>query len=233
MGGQCRRMLARSFFAMTTNLELAQAALSLLGEIPILFLADNAKAARVCNQNYEAAISEVLQMGRWSAATKPATLAIVLPAPISGFTNYFQLPSDLVRVLDVNGEDFSNAQEFFKIEGRKLASNEPTCVIRYVGRTLSPLGGGLFEDVTISTLGPLLQNAIACRLAMKIAVSITGSEEKQVAMEVLFKKALAEARIADAQECGSRENSGWSRIFGRSRLLASRGGVRNPERLEG
>jgi hypothetical protein len=196
---------------MTTNTDLANHALSMLGEMPIGSIDDvTSKPARLCKQFADSAIAEVLCLGRWNRATQRATLAQVLPAPVTGFTFYYQLPSDCLRVLEVNGEEWGTSDESFQLEGSKLASDATTCVIRYI------------SQVPIGTLGVLVQQAIACRLASKLAIPLQGSAEKAGQVDVSFRRALGEARLIDAHECGSRENAPWSRIFGRSRLIMAR-----------
>lgn len=196
---------------MTTNTDLANHALSMLGEMPIASIDDTtSKPARLCKQFADAAIAEVLSLGRWNRATLRATLAQVLPAPTTGFAFYYQLPSDCLRVLEINGEEWGTSDEFFELEGSKLASDATTCTIRYI------------SQVPIGSLGILCQQAIACRLASKLAVPLQGSAEKAQQMDGSYRRAMGEARLIDAQECGSRENPGWSRIIGRSRLIQSR-----------
>lgn len=206
---------------MTTDTDLANAALAMLGEMPITSIDDTgSKPARVCKQFVEAAKDEVLRLGRWNCATKRVALVEATPVPISGFEHKFTLPADLIRILEINGEQTEDSSEYFEREGNLLLINEPTVTLRYVAR------------VAISECDPLLQEAMAVRLAGKVCVALTGSGEKTALMTQLFYKALAEARQVDSQETGSRENSGWSRIFGRSRLLLAKGFRRNPERLE-
>ena len=164
------------------------------------------------------ALAEVLRMGRWSCATKRATLTAATAPTVGEYTYAYTLPGCCLRVLEVNGESVINSDEFFEIEGTTLLSNADTCWIRYV------------EHINFSACDPLLALAVTVRHAAKIAAALTLPSAP--ALEGLFMKRLAEARQADAQECGSRENPGWSRIFGRSRLMTSKVRNRNPLRLE-
>ena len=207
---------------MTTKTTLANAALALLGEAAISDIDDTTSApARTCKQLIDAALGETLRMGRWNSATRRATLArLAEEPPVDSFGFYYQLPHDCLRVMEVNGEEFGDSTEFFEVEGDKLACDDETVSLRYISA----------ED--ISKLDPLLQNAISLRLAHKIAICLTGSAEKSAFMLQLFAKALAEARQVDAQESGSRENTGWARIGSRSRLLNQRRRSRNPLRKE-
>lgn len=141
-------------------------------------------------------------------------------AVLEGYSKRFALPSDFLRLMEINGEQVGASDEFFEIEGGYVLTDSDSVVLRYIGTE------------TISTLGPLLQNAIALRLAAKIAIPLLGSSEKAATMTQMAAKALAEARQIDALESGSRENPAWARIFGRSRLLQARRDVRNALRIE-
>lgn len=206
---------------MTNNTALANAALAMLGELAISSIDDTtSKPARVCKQFVGAALTETLQLGRWNRATARASLLLLSEVPASGFTHYFQLPGDCLRVMEINGEQFEDSSEYYEIEGTRIASDEDELTIRFISAT------------HIADLGPLLQNAIVCRLASKIALPLTSNGNNAQLMDAMFRKALGEARQIDAQESGSRENAPWARILGRSRLIRSKARTRNPERLE-
>jgi hypothetical protein len=249
---------------MTTNTDLANAALGLLGEMPIASIDDANKPAVTCKAFVTAAIGEVLQLGRWNKVTKRGYPVEAVPADwlvgttyalgdraiyggvtyvsrvganlakeptvtsgwgdwwavLVGYPHRFALPADFLRLMEINGEQVDATEEFYEIEGGYLLTESTEVAIRYIATE------------TISGLGPLLQNAIALRLAAKIAVPLLGSFEKSAAMTSMFTKALAEARQVDAQESGSRENPGWSRVFGRSRLISAKTTTRNPLRME-
>jgi len=203
---------------MTTNTDLANHALALLGELPISDIeSETSKPARVCRQFIQSAMDETLRMGRWNCATERVTLARNSTAPVAGYDFYYDLPGDFIRLLEVNGEQYEDSSEFFEVEGLKLASDEDSVSIRYIRR------------ITIGYADGLLANAMAVRLAGKIALPLTGSEEKAITFARLFREALGEARQHDAQESGTGRNPRWQKVFSRSRLLRARGTGRNPE----
>lgn len=165
------------------------------------------------------ALDEVLRMGRWACAIKRETLTASTVPAVGSFSFSYYLPQECIRVLEVNGEAVGDSDEYFEIEGRAILTNSNTCWIRYVDR------------ISLEACDPLLQVAIQARQAAKIAAALTLPSTP--ALESLYQKRLAEARQADAQECGSRENPSWARVFGRSRLISSKVRTRNPLRLEG
>lgn len=217
-------MIVRSrpdLLTMTTLTDLANAALAYLGDSTITDISDTTNnPARLCNEFATRSIHEVLRLGRWNRATMRKALVRDSAAPPFGFSYSYKLPDGFLRLLEVNGEEWQDSSEFHEIEGDRLLSNENTAEIRYI------------RKIEIGQCDSLLQEAIALRLAMKIAVPLTGSTEQQAAMAALYQKALNEARHADAMETGGREKPAWARIFGRTRLNRSRVDRRNPLRLE-
>ena len=214
-------MRPRQDLLMTTLTDLANAALAYLGDSAITDISDTtSKPARLCNQFAQRAIDEVLRLGRWNKATKRKALVADAAAPAFGYTYQYKLPTDFLRMMEVNGEEWQDSSEFYEIEDDRLLSDEDTAEIRYIAR------------IEIGQADALMQEAIALRLGMKIAIPLTGSAEMQAAVVAMFQKALAEARHADAIEAGGREKSAWTRIFGRSRLLRARTWRRDPLRLE-
>lgn len=207
---------------MTNNTDLANHALGLVGVAGITAITDqNSQAARTCLLFADQARVETLRLGRWNCATKRTTLAEVLPVPVEGYAHQFQLPTDFVRLLEVNGEAVKSSDEYFEIEGTALLSDEETVWIRYI------------RDIGIGACDPLLQAAVAAKLAQKIAIPLTAKIDLSDAMESLFQRKLAEAASIDAKETASADNPSWEKVLGRSRLSRARGYRRNPERLEG
>lgn len=210
------------FPLMTNDTDLANHALALIGEAQITAITDtSSKEARVCLEFADAARRETLRMGRWNCATKRASLVEILPVPVAGYAHQYQLPTDWLRMMDINGEAVKETEEYFEIEGRALLIDAETVWIRYV------------RDIGIGACDPLLQSAIAVRLASKIAIPISGRLEQADAMETLFHRRLAEAQGIDSKESAGADNPAWEKIFGRSRTLRARGAMRNPLRIEG
>jgi hypothetical protein len=206
---------------MTTLTDLANAALAYLGDSPVSAITDeDSKPARLCNQFAQASIDEVLRLHRWNRATKRATLVADASAPDHGWDLSYRLPDGCLRILDINGEAYEDTLEYFTLEADRLLTNEDEVTITYIGR------------IDIGLCDPLCQDAIALRLAAKIAVPLLGSQEMRAVMSGLAQKALHEARHIDAIECGTGESPKWNRVFNRSRLLRAHGFVRDPLRIE-
>jgi hypothetical protein len=206
---------------MTTLTDLANAALAYLGDAPVSTITDeDSKPAVLCNQFAQAAIDEVLRMGRWNRAARRATLARDAEAPAFGFSYSYRLPDGWLRLLEINGENWEDSTQFFTIENDRLLTNEETVELRYILR------------ITIGQMDALCQEAIALKLAAKIAVPLLGNQEMRAVMEALAEKALHRARHIDAMESGAGEVPEWEKTLSRSRLLRTRPFKRNPLRLE-
>jgi hypothetical protein len=207
---------------MTNDTDLANHALALIseGEISNINQRDS-KAARVCKQFATQARQEVLRMARWNCATRRAELVEKLPRPKLGYAHRYQLPTDFLRLLEVNGESAKASDEYFEIEERILRSDATVAWIRYTA------------DIGIGACDSLLKAAIVTRLASKISVPLSGRLDQTEMLEGLFRRRLAEARHADAAETHGGENAGWEKMLSRSRLARVRSTVRNPLRREG
>jgi len=114
-------------------------------------------------------------------------LAVDANAPTFGRQNAFPLPSDFLRLLNL--DPLMNSEIFdYQIEGRSIVSNqEPPIPLRYVA------------DITdVNQMDPLLFNAIASMMAIDMVVELTESNVKKQDLKDDFKTAIAEAKKANA-----------------------------------
>ena len=182
---------------MPSVVDICNEALDLLGAATITSLTQNSKEARLCNRNYELVRDAVLRAHPWNVAVTRANLAQDATAPAFGFTYQYTLPTDpfCLRVLSFWDSNVDNdiaaydSNVMYKIEGRKILSNEGTCNIIYIGRV---------EDT--EQFDSLLSSAIAHRLAAETAYAITGSGTVAQTMNALYEQRLREAKSIDAME---------------------------------
>ena len=142
-------------------LDLCNAALAKLGEAPIESISPNASSAsRLCHIHYHPARRETLTLSRWSFATVATTLSCASenPNPASKFPYQFSLPADCLRLMDVECKDWT-------LHGRKIGATSSSLPMSYIAD---------IEDV--SFFDPLFSEALATRLAEKLAVPLTGSQ---------------------------------------------------------
>lgn len=182
---------------MPSVVDICNEAMDLLGAATITSLTENSKEARLCNRRYETVRDHVLRAHPWNCAITRRTLAKDSATPDFGFTNQFTLPTDpyCLRVLSFWNSNVNNdlapydSNVMFKIEGRKILSNEGTCKITYIAR--------ITDTEQFDTL---LSSAIAHRLAGETAYAITGSNGVSQAIMALYNERLKEARGMDAME---------------------------------
>lgn len=164
-------------------------ALDLLGADPITSLADDSKAARLCQRNYEGVRDTVLRAYPWNSAMCRALLPALATVPMFGYRFQYQLPTGpepaaCLRVYQVMaGDDY-------RIEGRRLLTDYPPPLqLLYIGQVLDP-----------NQFDPLLAEAISARLSMYLAGNLTESASRIETMRSHYREVLQEARAMDAQE---------------------------------
>ena len=168
---------------MASTVEICNIALSNLGDQLITSLTEANARARACNLRFNDTRDAVLRSHPWNCAMSRATLA-VSGTPDWGYTNSFALPTDCLRVLDVEDPDTE-----WKIEGRNIVSDGSTIKIRYIAQVTDTT---LFDSTLVQT--------IALKLAWEIAETLTGNIDLKREMWQKYQFAISEARSNDAME---------------------------------
>ena len=182
---------------MASVVDLCNRALDLLGAANITSLTENSKEARLCNGNFDDVRDAVLRSHPWNIAITRRELARDTDTPAFGFSFQYSLPTDpfCLRVLSFWNSNVNNdvaaydSNVMFKIEGRKVLSNEGTCNIIYIGRVTDT-----------EQYDSLLNKAISARLAAEIAYNITGSNSVSQGMIAIYEDRLKEAKGVDSME---------------------------------
>jgi hypothetical protein len=183
-------------------------ALAKLGVSPIMALTDDSKQAQFAKRFYEQTRDDTLQGHRWNFAMKRATLNRLSDAPAFEWSYAYQLPTDCLRVVQLNGWEATERQGQYSIEARSLMTNEDAAEIRYVSR------------ITDTTLyHPLFVDALATKLASVLAGPLTGSRDlgSTLMKDYAFITG-PQARLADAFENWMRRKVPWAQ----SDLVAAR-----------
>ena len=182
---------------MASVVDLCNRALDLLGAANITALTENSKEARLCNGNFDDVRDAVLRSHPWNIAITRRALPADSSTPAFGFSFQFSLPTDpfCLRVLSFWNSNVNNdvaaydSNVMFKVEGRKVLSNEDTCNIIYIGRVTDT-----------EQYDSLLNKAISARLAAEIAYNITGSNSVASNMLTIYEARLKEAKGVDSME---------------------------------
>lgn len=171
--------------------------MDLLGAATITALTEDSKEARLSNRRFETVRDQVLRAHPWNAVIERKELAQDSSAPAFGFAHQYTLPTNpyCLRVLSFWNGNVDNeiaaydSQNMFKVEGRKVLSDETTCRIIYIARITDT-----------EQYDSLLSSTIAHKLASEVAYAITGSNSVAQQMFQLYQARLAEARSMDAAE---------------------------------
>ena len=164
------------------KVQVANLALSNLGEAPIQNLNDNNARARIVSSRVDDVIRTVLRMHDWNSAMTRVELTKI-DDPLFGWNSTFQLPSNYIKVIEVW------PVSKFRVQGLNLLSNEATLSLLYI-----------FEPDDIGTLDVLLAEAIALKLAVEITETLTGKDGLKDRMMQKYLMALQEARAANSKD---------------------------------
>jgi hypothetical protein len=171
--------------------DICNSALNLLGASTISALTDDSKNARLCNQRYENVRDRVFRSHAWNCLTKRVQLAQDSDAPVIEYTYQYTLPTDCLRVLKVhNGTTDSIASAIdYKVEGRKIKSDEGTIYLIYIAIDTDP-----------NNYDSYLRESISHQLAADLAYAITSNATLANNYMARADERLREARFIDSTE---------------------------------
>jgi hypothetical protein len=183
-------------------------ALIRIGEPRITSLTELTTPARSCNEFYEPTRDEVLSGHDWNFARKRAELSEISDAPLFGWEHQFQLPSDCLRVRQLNAFQEDEARPSWEVESGRLLTDEDTAQIIYT-----------FRQTDTTLYSPLFIDALSLKLAIKLCTLLTGSRN-QAADLVKEYEALVKPEAArnDSRESRAKIKLPWAE----SRFVQSR-----------
>lgn len=194
-----------------TDVSICSNALLMLGAQPINDLTENSDRARLASNLYPTIRNAVVRGFPWNCCITRVVLSPDALAPAFDWTYQFSLPGDFVRALAV-GE--AGVETDFRIEGRKLLSDDNPCYLRYIFRNDNPAtwDDGLVHVVTAT---------MAAAMAYGITQSASLSDSKFREAELILRR----AKAADGQD-DTPETLGDFRLlrsrFARSDILTTR-----------
>jgi|TARA_B100000575_G_C22933265_1_gene540695 hypothetical protein len=192
---------------MASIVDICNGALNQLGASTIITLTEDSKNARLCNARFTQIRDSVFRSHPWNSLQKRVELAADSDTPAWGFTSQFTLPADCLRVLTIL--DFDSD---YKIEGRKILTDNSSMKILYVSRVTDP-----------NEYDELLRETLSAALAADIAYAVTSSNPVAKNMYDLFQQKLKEARFVDSTE-GQNMNpeKGMADVIGADTFINSR-----------
>lgn len=181
---------------MASEVQIANFALTLLGEKRIVALTDASKQARELKALFEMTRDALLGGYNWVFAMTRTQLSPLAEAPAFQFSQQFQLPTDCLRIVLLGetyvGVDLSDFRGFpveeYALEGRRILTD--------LG---APLSLRYVKQVTDTTqFDANFSKAFAARLAADAAEAITQSGTKRDRAEAAFQKEINLAIRANA-----------------------------------
>jgi hypothetical protein len=190
---------------MATGVSICSNALLMLGSQTINDFSDqlNLDRAKLCANLYPTVRDDILRAHPWNCAIKRAVLAPDAVAPAFGYQHAFELPADLLRVLEVGG---GGCQIDYLVEGRSIQADTTVLELRYV-----------FRNEVESTWDSNLVAVVTQAMCAVLAYPVTQSTAKQGGEEQKLEMMLRRARAVDGQEDPPQ-------TLGDERLLAARFG---------
>lgn len=175
---------------MASDVEVASLALLGIGSQAITSLnpPDNTPPAKTVAQFFPTARDATLREHPWNFAVKRASIAADTTAPVWEFTLAYPMPNDLLRILEVDGEDV--AVNRWRVEGGSIVTDIVSPLkIRYIAR---------IEDA--EAWDSLFVEAMAAKLGAMVAEKLTGLSEIVQIQNALFERKVQQARSMDGFE---------------------------------
>ncbi len=166
----------------TSKVQIANLALMHVGEKSITSFTDGSNAANTINQVYDVVRDAVLTDHPWNFAVKRVIPSLDATAPVYGFTYRFDLPTDYLRLLEID----ENPE--YKISGLFIECDVNPIKIKYIAK----------NDTAIE-YDPLFVQALALRLSSTICERLTQSSTLSKELFENYLKAISAAKSVDAQ----------------------------------
>ena len=179
---------------MASETDIANLALTWLGQRLINSLNDNQNEAKIMKVNYPLSRDKVVAEHAWTFALRREALAPLAAPPNFGGGNQFLIPSDVLRVYRVyrptGGLSTVNLQNADWVrEGQHIISREETVWAHFIYRVTN----------TTYFSSPFIQ-AVAAKLAADTALAFTENDKLQDKMEKMYVIKLQEATASDGSQ---------------------------------
>lgn len=179
---------------MSSPVTVANLALIRLSVAKITAFTDKKKAADVMSTIYVNARDTVLKKYPFKFAKKRDILAPTSVAPKWGFSYAYELPTDCVRLLFVDGHyvgaNSDGVANIYRIEGREIRTNTPTSIkIIYISNSIPEA----FFD-------PDFTRVFSLQLALDAHPTLAGRGTSRSKIESEYVVALSEAKLNGSLE---------------------------------
>lgn len=180
---------------MADKLSVYRNALLFLDERKIASLSEDREPRRALDDAWDNTIDYCLQQGIWNFALRTVqadSSASVEPA--FGYSYAFTKPADIIRMYQMGSEEtFATPLNEFNDEAGYWYANIDPLYVRYVSNDTA-------YGNDVSLWSPLFAEYVACRLAMRTAGRITGSDTKVEGLSKMERRLKQDAASKDAME---------------------------------
>ena len=172
----------------TTKTSIGSAALRMLGKPRIDSFASGGPAGQVLEDIYEDKVEDLLRKHIWNFAVTRDSLSETTPAPAWGFDHSYALPTDCLRVLSIEDDEYTSGEKW-QVEGRVIVTDcDAPLKIRYIRRADEHEFDSAFKECLAAVL--------AAEMAQALTKNIDLQDELQKEAERKFRL----AKGADGQE---------------------------------
>lgn len=168
-----------------SKIEIINKALGMLGANQVRDIEDNTLEAEAARKMYRPALDSILAETDWTFAIKRVMLEKVDVEPAWGNGNYFKLPADMIKIVDV-----MNRNMVWHREGNNIYTPASEFGLVYVARCVDP-----------TFYPPYFIDALAAKLAVEMCYLLTNSTEKTMGLIELYEgQYLPTAKTKNARE---------------------------------
>ena len=190
---------------MTQRTDIANIALSMLGEEPITSIEDETRIAQAVKTNYTIARDATLEAHEWSFATKRFEPSKLATAPLWGYSTQFALPPECLRLTAVERDFVASVPPQIRsgprtrnqvdhvVEGRAILCNEDSIQCTGIFRIENE---GLFSNLFV--------HAFAAKLAILVCYAVTESNSKFDRVGQMYEQFMREAKSRDGSQSSTR-----------------------------
>ena len=165
-------------------------ALTHLGERSINTVDDDNQRARLCKLRFEDVLKIDLTSHAWTCVVKRHDCQKSTSNPVWGFDNMFNLPTDFLRLLQLQEVTQPYRIEVSTEGNMVILTNSSTAKIRYIHN--------VFDNLTL--LSHEVANLVGIRLASEIAEPLTSKTKLKNSLFERYMVELAQARSLDSMQ---------------------------------
>ena len=183
----------------SSETEIANRAVTKLGDERLLSLSDDTNAGRVMNSMFAQVRDAELRRARWKFAIKRTALTALVAKPTFGYQYQYPLPADYIALVQVNDyyvRSLSKNKGPWSVE--RLSDDSGTGLLTDLP---APLNFRYVSRITdASRFDPLFVECLACKLALEACESLAKGIVNKDGLRQEYKFALISAASADAIE---------------------------------